>query len=229
MATGDNGANAHWETLMARDGHEFGAWLSKPADAPRGAVVVLQEIFGVNPHIRSVADRFAAAGYLAIAPALFDRVDRGRELGYTPDDVQRGLGLRLQVTLDQSLLDIGAAVNVVKHAGRVATIGYCWGGQLSWVCASALQVNAAIGYYASRIWEQIDRTPACPVLLHFGTQDLGIPVAEVNRVHERHPAAEVHFYEANHGFACDARASFDAPSTALAWERTQAFLQKHIG
>jgi carboxymethylenebutenolidase len=229
MDSNTQAGTGRWETLMARDGHEFACWLAKPAGAPRGAIVVLQEIFGVNSHIRSVADRFAAEGYLAIAPALFDRIDRGRELGYTPDDVQRGLGLRLQVTLEQSLLDIGAAVNVVKHAGRVATIGYCWGGQLSWVCASALQVNAAIGYYASRIWEQIERTPTCPVLLHFGTQDQGIPVAEVNRVHERHPSAQVHFYEANHGFNCEARAAYDAPSAALAWQRTLAFMQQNIG
>jgi carboxymethylenebutenolidase len=214
---------------MAHDGHEFQAYIVKPEGPPRGAVVVLQEIFGANSHIRSLAERFAAAGYLAIAPSLFDRVGPNLELGYTPADVERGVALRLQVPLEQSLLDIGACVNVVRHAGRVATVGYCWGGQLSWICAASLDVQAAIGYYASRIWEQLERAPACPVLLHFGTLDTGIPVAEAQKVQARYPQAEVHFYEAGHGFSCDARAAYDAASAALAWQRTLAFLHEHVG
>jgi carboxymethylenebutenolidase len=214
---------------MARDGHEFSAWLVKPEGPPHGAVVVLPEIFGTNGHIRTMAGRFAAAGYLAIAPSLFDRVGPNLELGYTSADVERGVALRLQVPLEQSLLDIGACVNVVRHAGRVATVGYCWGGQLAWISAAALDVQAAIGYYASRIWEQLEREPHCPVLLHFGTRDAGIPLEQVRRVQERYPQAEVHFYEADHGFNCDARAAYDAPSAALAWQRTLAFLQQNLG
>jgi len=219
----------HWETLMARDGHEFAAWMAAPAGAPRGAMLVLQEIFGVNAHIRSVVERYAEAGYLAIAPALFDRVQRQVELGYSPEDQQRGTGLRIQVPLDKALLDIGAALRVVRHAGKVGVVGYCWGGMLTWVCASALEVQAAVGYYTSRVWEQIERAPACPVLLHYGRSDAGIPLAEVEKLQARYPAAEVHLYDAGHGFACDARASYDAASAALAWERTQAFLRAHIG
>ena len=214
---------------MARDGHEFGAWLAAPAGTPRGAMLVLQEIFGVNEHIRGVADRYAAAGYLAIAPALFDRVQRQVELGYSPEDAQRGTGLRIQVPIEQALLDIGAALRVVRHAGKVGVVGYCWGGMLSWVCASALEVQAAVGYYTSRVWEQIGRAPACPVLLHYGRNDTGIPLPEVEKLQARYPAAEVHLYDAGHGFACDARASFDAASAGLAWQRTLAFLHAKIG
>lgn len=218
-----------WEPLLARDGHEFSAWLVKPTGPARGAVVVLQEIFGVNSHIRSVAERYAAAGYLAIAPSLFDRVARHTELDYAPADVERGVALRLQVPLAESLLDIGACVNVVRHAGRVATVGYCWGGQLSWICAATLDLQAAIGYYASRIGEQLEREPTCPVLLHFGTRDTGIPLADVERLQARQPRVEVHRYEAEHGFNCDARAAYEAESAALAWQRTLAFLKQHVG
>jgi len=219
----------HWETLMARDGHEFGAWMAAPEGAPRGAMLVLQEIFGVNAHIRSVVEHYAAAGYLAIAPALFDRVQQQVELGYSPEDQQRGTGLRLQVPIEKALLDIGAALRVVRHAGKVGVVGYCWGGMLSWVCAAELDVNCAVGYYTSRVWEQIERAPRCPVLLHYGRSDAGIPLPEVEKLQARYPAAEVHLYDAGHGFACDARASFDAASAALAWERTLAFLRSHIG
>ena len=192
---------------MARDGHEFGAWLAAPAGTPRGAMLVLQEIFGVNEHIRGVADRYAAAGYLAIAPALFDRVQRQVELGYSPEDAQRGTGLRIQVPIEQALLDIGAALRVVRHAGKVGVVGYD----------------------TSRVWEQIERAPACPVLLHYGRNDTGIPLPEVEKLQARYPAAEVHLYDAGHGFACDARASFAAASAGLAWQRTLAFLHAKIG
>jgi len=214
---------------MARDGHEFSAYLARTNGTPRGAVVVLQEIFGVNAHIRSVVEQYAAAGFLAIAPALFDRIQRNLELGYGPQDMERGTGYRLQVDTAKALLDIGAAVNVVRHAGRVALIGYCWGGQLAWVGAGALPVQAAVGYYTSRIWEKLDRLPTCPVMLHYGERDKNIPRERIEEVRAVFPQASYHFYPADHGFNCDARASYDAPSAALAWQRTQDFLQQHIG
>ncbi len=155
-------STGRWETLMARDGHEFAAYLARTAGTPRGAVVVLQEIFGVNAHIRAVVEQYAAAGFLAIAPALFDRIGRNIELGYEPKDMEQGTGYRLQVDEAKALLDIGAAVNVVRHAGRVALVGYCWGGQLTWIGAAALPVQAAVGYYTSRIWEKLDRVPDLP-------------------------------------------------------------------
>jgi carboxymethylenebutenolidase len=218
-----------WQTLMARDGHEFSAYLASPATAPRGAVVVLQEIFGVNAHIRGVVEQYAAAGFLSIAPALFDRIGRNLELGYSPKDMQQGVGYRLQIEDSKALLDIGAAVNVVHHAGRVAVVGYCWGGQLAWIAAGALRVQAAVGYYTSRIWEKLDRLPTCPVMLHYGELDKNIPRERIEQVRAVFPQAICYFYPADHGFNCDARASYDAPSAKLAWERTQEFLKLHIG
>ena len=214
---------------MARDGHEFSAYLGSPSGTPRGAVVVLQEIFGVNEHIRSVVEQYAAAGFLSIAPALFDRVGRNLELGYAPKDMEQGTGYRLQVDEAKALLDIGAAVNVVRHAGRVALVGFCWGGQLTWVGAGALRVQAAIGYYTSRIWEKLDRLPACPVMLHYGERDKNIPRERIEQVRAVYPQGTYYFYPADHGFNCAARASYDAPSAELAWERTQEFLKQHIG
>jgi carboxymethylenebutenolidase len=218
-----------WETLMARDGHEFSAFLASPAAAPRGAVVVLQEIFGVNEHIRGVVDQYAAAGFLTIAPALFDRIRRHIELGYTPKDMELGTGYRMQIDEAKALLDIGAAANVARHAGRVALVGYCWGGMLTWLGASALNVQAAVGYYTSRVWEKLDKLPRCPILLHYGERDKNIPLERVEQVRAACPAAQVFTYPADHGFNCSARASYDAPSAALAWERTQEFLRQHIG
>ena len=218
-----------WETLMARDGHEFSAYLAPPAGAPRGAVVVLQEIFGVNNHIRGVAEQYAAAGFLAIAPALFDRIGRNIELGYGPKDLEQGTGYRLQIEEAKALLDIGAAVNVVRHAGRVALVGYCWGGQLTWVGAGALKVQAAVGYYTSRIWEKLERVPTCPVMLHYGERDMNIPLERIEQVRASHPTAQIFMYPADHGFNCEARGSYDAPSATLAWTRTQDFLKQHIG
>jgi carboxymethylenebutenolidase len=218
-----------WETLMARDGHEFSAFLASPATAPRGAVVVLQEIFGVNAHIREVVAQYAASGFLTIAPALFDRIGRNLELGYTPRDMELGTGYRLQVDEAKALLDIGAAANVARHAGRVALVGYCWGGMLTWLGASALNVQAAVGYYTSRVWEKLDRLPKCPIMLHYGERDRNIPPERVEQVRAACPAAQVFTYPADHGFNCSARASYDAASAELAWTRTQEFLRQHIG
>ena len=218
-----------WQTLMARDGHEFSAYLATPTGTPRGAVVILQEIFGVNEHIRRVVEQYAAAGFLCIAPALFDRIGRNIELGYGPKDMEQGVGYRLQIEDSKALLDIGAAVNVVHHAGKVALVGFCWGGQLTWIGAGALRVQAAVGYYTSRIWEKLDRLPTCPVMLHYGELDKNSPRERIEQVRQACPAAQIFMYPADHGFNCSARASYDAPSAALAWERTQEFLKQHIG
>jgi len=218
-----------WETLMARDGHQFAAYLAPAATPVRGAVVVLQEIFGVNAHIRSVVEQYAAAGFLTIAPALFDRVGRNIELGYTAKDMEQGTGYRLQLDEAKALLDIGAAINVVRHAGRVALVGFCWGGQMTWVGAGLLPVQAAVGYYTSRVWEKLDRVPACPILLHYGERDANIPRERIEQVRAACPTAQIYMYHADHGFNCDARAAYDAPSAALAWQRTQDFLKQHIG
>ena len=215
--------------LMARDGHQFDAWLAPPQGPARGAVVVLQEIFGVNAHIRAVADSFAAEGYLAIAPCLFDRVQRDLQLGYTPDDITRGRGTMLQLQQQQVALDIAASLAVVKHAGRAAAIGYCWGGTQGWLAAAQQPVAAAVAYYGTGIAANLGVTLQAPVQCHFGTHDKSIPPDAVERIRAAYPQVDYHLYEADHGFSCDHRASFDAASAALARTRTLAFLAEHLG
>ncbi|GMU68913.1 MAG: carboxymethylenebutenolidase [Steroidobacteraceae bacterium] len=216
-------------TLMARDGHEFQAYLAAPKGAPRGAVVVVQEIFGVNHHIRAVTDGYAAQGYTAIAPALFDRVRRGIELGYTAEEVQQGIGYMLQVKPAQFLADVGAAVNAVRGSGRVGIVGYCWGGTVAWLAACELPVAAAASYYGGGIVKLLAQTPKCPVIYHYGEKDSHIPLADVDKIRAAHPAGVFHIYPADHGFNCTERAAYDAPSAALAFERTLAFFAGHVG
>jgi carboxymethylenebutenolidase len=211
-------------TLMARDGHEFNAWLSAPRGAARGALVIAQEIFGVNRHIRGVADGFAADGYLAIAPCLFDRIRRGIELGYSAEDTQQGRGYRMQIPKDKTMLDLSASLNVVKHAGRVAALGYCWGGTLAYLAACELPVACAVSYYGGQIKDHLDRHPRRPVLYHFGEQDPYIPPTDIEKIRAADPAGTIHLYPADHGFNCDERASYDAASAQLARERTLGFL-----
>jgi carboxymethylenebutenolidase len=168
-------------TLMARDGHEFQAYLAAPPGRPRGAVVVLQEIFGVNSHIRAVTDGFAADGYTAIAPSLFDRVRRSIQLGYSQAEMEEGRGYVQQLKQDQTFKDIGAAVAVVRHSGRVGTVGYCWGGTLSYLAACELPVACAVVYYG-KLMNYLDRKPKRPVMYHFGTVDKSIPVTDVEMI-----------------------------------------------
>lgn len=216
--------------LTAGDGHRFDAYLARPAGTPRGALVVVQEIFGVNSHIRAVADGYAADGYLAIAPALFDRAERGVELGYEAADRQRGMALKNAVGNEAPLRDIAAAIGAVREAGRVGLVGYCWGGLLGWLAAAELEgLAAVVSYYGGGMQEQAARTPRCPVLAHFGEQDDHIPVDRVKAFAAAQPGVELHFYAAGHGFNCDQRGSFDAASAALARERTLDFLRRHVG
>ena len=213
--------------LMARDGHEFQAYLAAPAAKARGAVVVIQEIFGVNSHIRAVADGFAAEGYTAIAPAFFDRIRRGIELGYSPPDIQEGRGYMQQLKLDETLKDLGAAIAVVKTSGRVGTVGYCWGGAMSYVAACDLPIACAVVYYGNAT-KFLDRKPKCPVMYHYGTQDTGIPLSDVDQIKAAHPQGEFHLYEAGHGFNCDQRPSYDPAAAALARTRTLDFLAARL-
>ena len=214
-------------TLMARDGHEFQAYLSAPAGHPRGAVVVIQEIFGVNSHIRSVTDGFAKDGYTAIAPAMFDRVRRGVELGYGQPDIEQGRGTMQQLKLEETLADLAAAIAVVKHVGRVGTVGYCWGGAMSYVAACELPIACAVVYYG-RASSFVDRKPRCPVMYHYGTQDQGIPMSDVDKVKAADPNGTFYEYEAGHGFNCDQRASFDPQAAALARSRTLDFFSRQL-
>jgi carboxymethylenebutenolidase len=214
-------------TLMARDGHEFQAYLAAAPGRPRGAIVVLQEIFGVNPHIRAVTDGFAAEGYTAIAPALFDRIRRGIELGYTGPQVDEGRGYMQQLEPEQTMKDIAAAVAVVKHSGRVATVGYCWGGALSYRAACELPLAGAVVYYGNP--RDTGKTPKCPVMYHFGSADKSIPLTEVERLKAAHPQGIFYVYDgAGHGFNCDLRPSYDAAAAALARRRTLDFLASRL-
>jgi carboxymethylenebutenolidase len=217
-----------WQPLMARDGHTFNAWLAAPPSKPRSAVVILQEIFGVTEHIRAVTDRYAAAGYVAIAPSLYDRIGSRISTGYSPEDLQRARGYMLQVKREDALRDIASSINVVRHAGRVALIGYCWGGTLAWIGARTLPIHAAVGYYVSRIGEHLDGVPNCPMMFHFGEHDANIPLADVDKARALFPQGQFHIYPAGHGFNCEARSSYDAASATLAWQRTQQFLAEHL-
>jgi carboxymethylenebutenolidase len=220
---------SEFNRLMARDGHQFDAWLAPSVGTPRGALVVLQEIFGVNAHIRAVADGYAAEGYVCIAPSLFDRVRRNVELGYTPADVEHGKGYVLQIPEEKLLLDIQACINVVKHAGPVGVIGYCWGGSLAHLAACELTIRAAVDYYGTRTLQNLHRKTRAPVLYHFGDRDKTIPPEGIEQIRAADPGGEFHVYAADHGFNCDHRAAYDATAAKLARERTLEFLDRHLG
>jgi carboxymethylenebutenolidase len=214
-------------TIMARDGHEFQAWLVAAPAKPRGAVVVVQEIFGINAHIRAVTDGFAAQGYTAIAPSLFDRVRRGIQLGYTQSDMEQGAGYRRQITPETALKDIAAAAAVVRNSGRTGIVGYCWGGALAYLAACQLPLACAVVYYG-RIADCLDRKPRCPVMYHFGGADQSIPPADLERIRAALPrGTPCYVYPgAGHGFNCDQRASYDPEAAALAAKRTGEFLAR---
>ncbi|MBI2526106.1 MAG: dienelactone hydrolase family protein [Candidatus Rokubacteria bacterium] len=218
-------------TLTAEDGHRLSAYRVAPAGQPRGGLVIVQEIFGVNPHIQKVCDGFAADGYVALAPALFDRVERGIMLGYSQDDLERGRSIRGKVDMGDMVKDVRAAVRALAAAGlQVGVVGYCMGGTLAWLAATRIEgVAAAVGYYGGGIAAAVEERPRCPVLLHFGETDASIPAEQYQRVMAAHPAIPVHIYPAGHGFNCDERASYHAPSATLARTRTLEFLRRHVG
>ena len=219
-------------TLTAADGHKLSAYRAEAKAASKTGLVVLQEIFGVNSHIRSVADRFAGDGFVAVAPALFDRVAPGIEMGYAPEDIERGRETRVQVSLDQALADTQAAIAALDEEGlKVGVVGYCWGGSLAWAAATRLDgVACAVGYYGGQIPDMADERPRCPVMLHFGEQDNSIPMDKIEIVRAKHPEVPLFTYPgAGHGFSCDARGSYHAESAAKARERSLAFLREHLG
>ena len=221
--------------LTAKDGFTFPAYVAEPTGQPKGAVVVLQEIFGVNSHIRAVADGYAADGYLAVAPATFHRVKPGVELGYTEDDMKDGFGLKTAVEALPApgvMQDIQAAVDYAAKAGKVGIVGYCWGGLLTWRAAATVSgLAAAAPYYGGGMTtpEESALQPRVPVLAHFGNNDHWIPLPTIDDFRSAHPEVEVHVYECGHGFNCDQRGSYDAGAAKLARERTLAFFARHIG
>jgi len=216
--------------LTAADGHVFAAYVAQPQGTPRGAIVVVQEIFGVNSHIRSLADGYAADGYLAIAPALFDRQVRGYETGYTPDEIAKSRELMGKVSIDDAIRDVAASVEHVRSAGRVAIVGYCWGGTVTWLAAARVPgLACAVPYYGGQMGKYIGESPRCPVMGHFGEQDTTPSPEQIRALVDAHPSFSAHFYPAGHGFNCDQRGSYHAESAKLARSRTLAFLAKQVG
>jgi carboxymethylenebutenolidase len=216
---------AAWIELVADDGHRFATWQVQPDGAARGAVVVIQEIFGINAHIQRVAQRVADAGFLALAPALLDRVEPGVALGYTDADVQRGRALVAQVGFDAALRDIAATSRHGERAGAVAAMGFCWGGTAALLCATRLKLPA-VSYYGGRTMPFVHERLGAPLLLHFGERDPLIPAEHRARIVDAFAEAEVEVYPAGHGFNCDERQDYDAACAARAWSRSMAFLRR---
>ncbi len=221
--------------LKAADGHELDAYVASPAAEPVGALVVIQEIFGVNSHIRGIADRFAEDGFLAIAPALFDRFEKGVELGYAGDDMKRAFDFYGKLDPKTALLDVAAAFNnVAGQVKKVGVIGYCYGGFMSWLSATrgaelGVEPACVVGYYAGGIGSVATEEPSCPVLLHFGADDSHIGPEQIEAVRSAHPEVTIYVYEgAEHGFNCDQRGSYNPAAAKLARGRSLEFLKKYI-
>jgi carboxymethylenebutenolidase len=216
--------------LQANDGHELDAYVAQPEGQPRAGLVVVQEIFGVNQHIRSVADRFAREGFYAVAPALFDRVERNVDWGYDGESRKKGMAIVQKIGIDNSLKDVDAALQYAgKETGKPAgVVGYCYGGTLAWLSATRLAPAAVVGYYGGNIASFAQENPRVSVMLHFGKRDDHIPAAEVAKVQAAHPEVEIYWYEAGHGFNCDMRGSYDEKASKEAMARTLAFLTKHL-
>jgi len=211
---------------------EIGAYLATPKGTPRGGVVVIQEIFGVNHHIRAVTDSFAAQGYLALAPQYFDHIKPGIELGYTPDTIAEGRGYVMSPGFtDKAVQDVQAAIDELKKRGvaKVAVTGYCWGGTISWLAATRLKPDAVSGYYGGGIHGAKSEKPTVPTQLHFGDKDMHIPMAHVNELRQLHPGVEIFDYPADHGFHCDERGCYDKAASVKAMERTLAHFKKYVG
>ena len=221
--------------LTAKDGFTFSAYVAEPSGKPKGGIVVVQEIFGVNSHIRSVADGYAAEGYLAVAPATFHRVKPNVELGYNAEDMAAGSALKAAVEALPApgvLQDLQASIDYAAKAGKVGIVGYCYGGLLAWRAAAELSgLAASTPYYGGGMTTEAEsaRKPKVPVLAHFGAKDKHILLDGVEAFKKAHPEVEVQIYDADHGFNCDQRGSYDAPAAKLARERTLAFFAKHLG
>jgi carboxymethylenebutenolidase len=211
---------------------EIGAYLAKPAGTPKGGIVVIQEIFGVNQHIRKVTDFFASQGYLALAPRFFDHIKPGIELGYTPDTIAEGRGYVMTPGFtEKAVQDADAAIKELKTRGakKVGVTGYCWGGTISWLAATRLKPDAVSGYYGGGIHGARNEKPTVPTQLHFGDKDMHIPMTHVNELRKLHPDVQIFDYPADHGFHCDERGSWDAPASKQAMARTLEHFAKYVG
>ncbi len=217
-------------TLKAKDGFSLCAYRADPEGKARGAIVVIQEIFGVNHHIRDVADRYAALGYVAIAPQVFDRAEKNFETGYDQPSMEKGRAARGKIKTEDLLLDTQAAIDAVKSVGKVGIIGYCMGGSVAFLAATRLEgLSAAVGYYGGQIAASADEKPRIPTMLHFGDQDQSIPMTDVEKIKKARPETQIFVYKAGHGFHCDERASFNPFAAQVAACRSQEFFQKNVG
>ena len=207
--------------------HCIGAYLTRPAGTPRGGVVVVQEIFGVNAHIRAVTDRFAEAGYTAIAPCFFDHVESGVGLGYDEAGLARGRTLVAEVGIELAVDDVASAAESIASAGRIGVVGFCWGGTVALRAAQRLGLPA-VSYYGARNPSYLDEVPRAPVLFHFGENDSSIPPETVQLHREKLPQMDVHTYPTGHAFNRDGGPQYDEVSAKLAWQRTLAFFDQHL-
>ena len=216
--------------LTASDHFQLGGYRAEPKGAPKGAVAVIQEIFGVNHHIRAVCDRLAGEGYVAIAPSIFDRIEPGFTSGYSPDEIATARKFVANPDWAAMLRDTQAAIDAVKDVGPVGIIGFCLGGSVAYAAATKLSgLSAAIGYYGGAIVRFADDKPKVPTQLHFGEKDAGIPLSDVETIKAKRPEVEIHVYPgAQHGFHCDERTSYDKNSADIAWPRSLAFLARHL-
>ena len=214
--------------ITAKDNHRFSAYISQPSGKPKAGIVIIQEIFGVNTHIKEVTDLYASKGYLCIAPSLFDRVEKNVILNYDENGISKGRNLKELCDRD-ALKDIEASISVVSSAGKVAVIGYCWGGSLSWrIGCEASNLSASISYYGGDIPKLKDLEPKCKVLTHFGELDKGIPINDVKIFEETRPDVLTYTYPADHGFNCDHRSQYNKSSANIARERTLKFLEQNL-
>jgi carboxymethylenebutenolidase len=215
--------------LTGQDGVTISAYRVRPVGKAKAGLVLVQEIFGVNAHIRGVADRFSAQGYDVIAPAFFDRVQKNVELGYDAESIATGRTFPPKLGFELPLVDVAAATAELSPSGKVGIVGFCWGGTIAYLAAlREPRIAAAVGYYGGAIVKHADERPRVPTLLHFGEQDAGIPLSDVEAIKANQPDVTVETYPAGHGFNCEARGSYDEASAALALGRTLSFLALHL-
>lgn len=206
----------------------IGAYRADPVGTPKGGLVVIQEIFGVNRHIRDLVDHFAEAGFVAIAPAFFDHVESNVELAYDAPGIARGLALIAELDIDKVMADVGSAADSISSAGKIGVVGYCWGGTIAMLAASRLNLPG-VSYYGARNVAWLHETFTAPLQFHFGLKDKSIPAEAIERHRQCLPDAEIHVYPAGHGFNCDPRHDFDSACATLARARTLAFFAQHLG
>jgi carboxymethylenebutenolidase len=217
--------------LTATDGHKFDAYVAESSGPAQGAIVLVQEIFGVNSHIRSVADDYAIQGFQVAAPALFDRVERNLELSYNPTDTAQGMKTARQIGMDAALLDVAASIGHARaewHGLKVGVLGFCYGGSLAWLAATRLDPAAAVCYYGGQIAANAAETPRCPVMMHFGAKDPYVGPAEIEKIKAAHPDLPLFLYNAGHGFNCDQRKDYEPKSASLARQRTLEFFSRNL-